>query len=85
MKSDLLDVQLVTEATACLKAAAGEIEHTVDLLEGKLSPEDLASYKRMVGKIIIALYSGLADPLFEAFPKEKAAFYGEDQPDGGLR
>jgi len=78
MKSNLLNVETVQEATSCLKTAAGEIEHTIDLLEGKVSAEDLASYKRMVGKIIIALYSGLADPLFEAFPREKSAFYGED-------
>jgi hypothetical protein len=79
MKSDRLDLEAVKEVVNSLRIAAGEVEHTVDLLESKVSMEDLTAYKRMVGKVIIALYSGLADPVLEAFPDFKKEFYREDK------
>jgi hypothetical protein len=82
MKSDRLDLNSVQEITSALRTAAGQIEHTLVLLEDKASTEDLATYKRMVGKVIIAIYSGLADPVMEGFPGFKDAFYGEDQQIG---
>ena len=81
MKSDLLDQETVEEAIKCLRVAAGEVEHTLDILETKVSAEDLATYKRMVGKVIIAIYSGLADPIMEGFPEMRKALYEEHGDD----
>lgn len=76
MKSDLLDRNTANEMVACLGAAAGEIEHSLELLEGKVSTDDFAAYKRMVGKIIVAIHSGLTDSILEAFPDLRASWYG---------
>jgi hypothetical protein len=77
MKSELLVLETAEEVINCLKIAAGEIEHTIEVLQSKISPSDLADYKRMTGKIIIAIYSGLADPVLEGFPELRLKTYGE--------
>lgn len=79
MRSDSLKAETATEVIDCLRKAAGEVEHTIDLLDGKVSVEDLAAHKRMVGKIVIAIYSGLADPVLEGFPTLKEQLYRESR------
>src|SRR5262245_31286271 len=80
MRSDKLDLDTARGGVNWLRTAAGEVGHTIDLRDSKVSAEDLATYKRMVGKVIIAIYSGLADPTLEAFPDFKREFYGEGAP-----
>lgn len=75
MRSTNLDEQTIHAVILALRTAAGEVEHTVDLLEGKLSADVLSAHKRVVGKVINAIYSGLADPLLEGFPEIKKALY----------
>ncbi len=77
MRSESLRAETANEVIECLRKAAGEVEHTIDLLDGHVSAEDLGAYKRMVGKIVIAIYSGLADPVLEAFPTMKEQLYRE--------
>jgi hypothetical protein len=77
MKSDVLDGETVDDLIQCLRTAAGEINHSVFLLEQKLTQADLDEYKRLAGKVIIAIYSGLADPILEHFPDKKTLLYGD--------
>jgi hypothetical protein len=79
MKSDRLKLETAQAVTSCLRTAAGEVEHTIDLLESHVSSEDLVAYKRMVGKVIVAIYSGLADPVLEGFPEYQKDFYRENE------
>ena len=79
MKSDRLKLETAQEIAQCLRTAAGEVEHTIDLIESEVTPEDLATYKRMVGKVIMAIYSGLADPVLEGFPEFQKEFYRENE------
>jgi hypothetical protein len=55
--------ELSDEIYTCMSTAAGELEHTLSLVEGKLTEEDFKVYKRLVAKIIIAVYCGLGDSI----------------------
>jgi hypothetical protein len=79
MKSEKLGLDDVKEVVDSLRQGVGFIEGSIDLLEGKVSDSDLNDYKRMVGKIIIAVYSGLADKVMEKYPDFANTFYEEGE------
>jgi hypothetical protein len=82
MKSVLLDLTTVEETVKCLATAAGEIEYSIELLEEKLSADDFINYKKMAGKVIFAIHSGLIDPVLEEFPDMRKSLYGDSESKG---
>lgn len=78
MKSTKLDHDSAATVVQCLKVAAGEIEHSLEVLDGKLSEEDYETYRKTVGKVIVAIYTGLADPILEGFPALREQLYREE-------
>lgn len=75
--SDAENINPIEEALACLKTACGELEHTLEVLNSKLPEEEYSAYKKGVGRVIIAIYSGLADPLLDKYPSMKEEYYKE--------
>jgi hypothetical protein len=75
MRSVLLDEATAQEIVRCLGAAAGELEHTLELLKEKVTDDDFDRYKRKIAKVIIAIHNGLIGAVLENFPDLKRELY----------